>query len=134
MGDFPAAFAHKFLLSVPHTPTILYFSMQDTRESFRSLALETQRFSPFPIVTNRGNTFTTNKIVGNGSFGVVYKAVGEDGNIVAIKKVELDPRYKNRELEVMQRLEHINTVKLYDDFVLQSGGSKGKSYLYLVLE
>jgi serine/threonine protein kinase len=44
-------------------------------------------------------TFNAEKIIGNGSFGVVYKAsVAETGEVVAIKKVFQDKRYKNREL------------------------------------
>ena len=47
------------------------------------------------------------KIIGNGSFGVVYKALHEQkepqerpmiNETVAIKKVFQDKRYKNREL------------------------------------
>jgi serine/threonine protein kinase len=44
-------------------------------------------------------TYNVERIIGNGTFGVVYKAqVAETGEIVAIKKVFQDKRYKNREL------------------------------------
>jgi glycogen synthase kinase 3 beta len=43
--------------------------------------------------------YFADKIIGNGSFGVVYKAIYEAENEhVAIKKVYQDKRYKNREL------------------------------------
>jgi serine/threonine protein kinase len=44
-------------------------------------------------------SYTAEKIIGNGSFGVVYKACfTQAGENVAIKKVFQDKRYKNREL------------------------------------
>lgn len=44
-------------------------------------------------------TYSNLKVVGSGSFGVVYKSrVNETGEVVAIKKVLQDKRYKNREL------------------------------------
>ena len=45
------------------------------------------------------------KVIGNGSFGVVYQAkLCETGEMVAIKKVLQDKRFKNRELQVMEHL------------------------------
>ena len=42
------------------------------------------------------------KVIGNGSFGVVYQAkLCETGEMVAIKKVLQDKRFKNRELQVI---------------------------------
>lgn len=39
------------------------------------------------------------KVIGNGTFGVVFQAVDPDtGKVVAVKKVFQDKRYKNREL------------------------------------
>ena len=44
-------------------------------------------------------TYQAEKIIGNGSFGVVYKAINDqEMQQVAIKKVFQDKRYKNREL------------------------------------
>ena len=44
-------------------------------------------------------TYNADRVVGNGSFGVVFQAtVNENGEQVAIKKVYQDKRYKNREL------------------------------------
>jgi serine/threonine protein kinase len=74
------------------------------------------------------------KVVGNGSFGVVYlaKLVPSNEN-VAIKKVLQDKRYKNRELQIMQRLDHQNIVKLMY-FFFTNGDKKDELYLNLVLE
>ena len=53
------------------------------------------------------------QVIGNGSFGVVYQAkLCETGEMVAIKKVLQDKRFKNRELQIMRRLEHCNIVKV----------------------
>ena len=52
-------------------------------------------------------------MIGNGSFGVVYQAkLCETGEMVAIKKVLQDKRFKNRELQIMRRLDHCNIVSL----------------------
>jgi serine/threonine protein kinase len=56
-------------------------------------------------------TYTLERVIGNGSFGVVYQAVTlENSETVAIKKVFQDKRYKNRELEIMRELHHPNIV------------------------
>ena len=73
-------------------------------------------------------------MIGNGSFGVVYQAkLCETGEMVAIKKVLQDKRFKNRELQIMRRLEHCNIVKLMY-FFYTSGEKKDEIYLNLVLE
>lgn len=56
----------------------------------------------------------------------------ESGEIVAIKKVLQDKRYKNRELQIMQMLDHPNVVALKHSFF--STTNKEELYLNLVLE
>lgn len=56
----------------------------------------------------------------------------ETGEIVAIKKVLQDKRYKNRELQIMQMLDHPNIVALKHCFF--STTDKEELYLNLVLE
>ncbi|ROT72489.1 glycogen synthase kinase 3 beta [Penaeus vannamei] len=74
------------------------------------------------------------KVIGNGSFGVVFQAkLCETGELVAIKKVLQDKRFKNRELQIMRRLEHCNIVKL-KYFFYSSGDKKEEVFLNLVLE
>jgi len=74
------------------------------------------------------------KIVGSGSFGVVFSATHrETGEIVAIKKVLQDRRFKNRELQIMRTLDHPNVVKLQDCYYTK-GDKADDVYLNLVLE
>ncbi|XP_022248455.1 glycogen synthase kinase-3 beta-like isoform X2 [Limulus polyphemus] len=78
--------------------------------------------------------YTDTKVIGNGSFGVVYQArLVDTGEMVAIKKVLQDKRFKNRELQIMRRLDHCNIVKL-KYFFYSNGERKDELYLNLVLE
>ncbi|CAG0892943.1 unnamed protein product [Cyprideis torosa] len=78
-------------------------------------------------------------VIGNGSFGVVYKArLVDSGEYIAIKKVQQDMRFKNRELPIMKRLLHPNIVEMKFFFYTSSGeddnkDSKKKPDLYLNL-
>ena len=82
-------------------------------------------------------SFNAERIIGNGSFGVVFQAsVVETGEIVAIKKVLQDKRFKNRELHIMRQLmkaPHTNIVTLKHCFY-SSGEKQDELYLNLVLE
>lgn len=79
--------------------------------------------------------YSAERVVGSGSFGVVFLAkVFETGESVAIKKVLQDKRFKNRELQIMKMLGHPNVVEMKHCFY--SNGDKGPDevYLNLVLE
>eukprot|EP00571_Detonula_confervacea_P006727 CAMPEP_0172313632 /NCGR_PEP_ID=MMETSP1058-20130122/20647_1 /TAXON_ID=83371 /ORGANISM="Detonula confervacea, Strain CCMP 353" /LENGTH=485 /DNA_ID=CAMNT_0013027315 /DNA_START=243 /DNA_END=1700 /DNA_ORIENTATION=+ len=82
-------------------------------------------------------SYSAERIIGNGSFGVVFQAsVVETGEIVAIKKVLQDKRFKNRELQIMRQLVkdgHSNIVALKHCFYSQ-GEKQDELYLNLVLE
>lgn len=78
-------------------------------------------------------SYIAEHVVGTGSFGVVYQAkCRETGEIVAIKKVLQDKRYKNRELQIMNMLDHPNIVGLRHYFF--STTERDELYLNLVLE
>jgi glycogen synthase kinase 3 beta len=88
-------------------------------------------------------SYTNCKVVGNGSFGVVFAArmlgeklpdnkTGPDSEI-AIKKVLQDKRFKNRELQIMRLVSHPNVVDL-KAFFYSNGDKKDEVYLNLVLE
>ena len=55
----------------------------------------------------QGFTFTAEKVVGRGSFGIVYQISSQSyAQPLALKIVLQDRRYKNREYQILQRLEH----------------------------
>ncbi len=68
-------------------------------------------------------SYSAERIIGNGSFGVVFEAkVVETNEVVAIKKVLQDKRFKNRELQIMRQLvkdPHTNIVALKHCFYSQ---------------
>ena len=73
------------------------------------------------------------RVCGNGSFGIVFQAKKvHTGEIVAIKKVYQDKRYRNREYAVMKNLDHPNIVKLYHAFYT-TGEKQDEIYLNLVM-
>jgi len=82
--------------------------------------------------------YTNCKVIGNGSFGVVFQAKvvnaskGEED--IAIKKVLQDKRFKNRELQIMRLVSHPNVVDLKAFFYSNGEGKKDEVYLNLVLE
>jgi len=79
-------------------------------------------------------SFSGERVIGNGSFGVVFQAtVAETGEIVAVKKVLQDKRFKNRELQIMKSLVHPNVVSLKHCFYT-NGEKADEVYLNLVLE
>ena len=79
-------------------------------------------------------SYAAERVIGSGSFGVVYQAsIVETGEVVAIKKVLQDRRFKNRELAIMSSLDHPDVVSLKHCFY--SKGDKAEEvYLNLVME
>lgn len=77
--------------------------------------------------TDQNISYSAERIIGNGSFGVVFEAkVVETNEVVAIKKVLQDKRFKNRELQIMRQLvkdPHTNIVALKHCFYSQVGYS-----------
>lgn len=79
-------------------------------------------------------SYAAERVIGNGSFGVVYQAtVIETGETVAIKKVLQDRRFKNRELQIMGMLDHPDVVALKHCFY-SKGEKPDELYLNLVME
>ena len=81
--------------------------------------------------------YDAQRMIGHGSFGAVFLAkVVETDDVVAIKKVLQDKRFKNRELQIMRQIAkqpHPYVVALKHHFI--SKGSKSDDvYLNLVLE
>ncbi|KAI8061684.1 kinase-like domain-containing protein [Gongronella butleri] len=86
--------------------------------------------------------YTKQKSVGHGSFGVVYLAkIVNSNELIAIKKVHQDKRFKNRELQIMRSLDHPNVCQLKAYFYTQEDDSKftkrskkTKEYLNLIMD
>jgi glycogen synthase kinase 3 beta len=81
--------------------------------------------------------YDAQRMIGHGSFGAVFLArVVETDEMVAIKKVLQDKRFKNRELQIMRQLAkqpHPYIVLLKHHF-LSKGSKNDDVYLNLVLE
>ena len=78
--------------------------------------------------------FHDERIIGNGSFGVVYQAtVKATGKEIAIKKVLQDKRFKNRELQIMKMLDHVNVTALHH-YYYTDGEKPDETYLNLVMD
>ncbi|MCQ2820388.1 MAG: serine/threonine-protein kinase [archaeon] len=77
--------------------------------------------------------YKVERVCGNGSFGIVFQAkVIHTGEVVAIKKVYQDRRYKNREYTITKELVHPNIVKLMHSFYT-TGEKRDEIYLNLVM-
>jgi serine/threonine protein kinase len=79
-------------------------------------------------------TYIADKIIGTGTFGVVYQSIHPINKLkIAIKTVLQDSRFKNRELEIMKQLSHTNIVSLHSSFIT-NGRKQYEFYLNLVME
>lgn len=103
--------------------------------STRTAMLNGTSAAPLPSgLANQQPTFSYHAecVIGNGSFGVVFRAkVQETGEVVAIKKVLQDKRFKNRELQIMRKIQHPNVVTL--KWCFYSTGDRGPDELFLNL-
>ncbi|GFU52559.1 glycogen synthase kinase-3 beta [Nephila pilipes] len=127
----------------PRTTSIAESSKQTSQPSFTGIKTTSKDGNKVTtVVATPGQgperpqeiSYTDTKVIGNGSFGVVHQArLSETGELIAIKKVLQDKRFKNRELQIMRRLDHCNIVKL-KNFFFSSGDKKDEIYLNLVLE
>ncbi|CAD8175081.1 unnamed protein product [Paramecium pentaurelia] len=79
-------------------------------------------------------TYTNLQVIGQGSFGIVYKAkANETGEIVAVKKVLQDKRYKNREIQILQELNHPNVVETKHAY-FSYGDCSDEQYLNVIMD
>ncbi|CEG65745.1 Putative Pkinase-domain-containing protein [Rhizopus microsporus] len=107
------------------------FSVSDAFDSFRTIRVPAKDGMSGH---NMQLQYTHQKVIGNGSFGVVYHIkLSHNSEDAAIKKVLQDKRFKNRELEIMRLMHHPNICGLKAYFYTQ-GDSKDEVYLNLVME
>ena len=101
-----------------------------------------QRNSPLSIfgdqkglkLQSNANTYEIIDIVGYGTFGIVVVAKDTKGEIVALKRVVQDHRYKNRELPIMEMLHHENVLELKDSFFSKLPNIKDDYILNIVMD
>lgn len=103
-------------------------------KSLREIKIDNQENRGATGGSKASFTYNAERVLGSGSFGIVYQAqVVETNETVAIKKVFQDKRYKNRELQIMKELKHPNIVELKHAFYT-SGDKPGETYLNVVME
>ena len=73
------------------------------------------------------------KIIAHGTFGLVYRGTNlATGEIIAIKRVYQDTRFKNRELELLEMSrEHPYVISITDHYYLE-GDKPSDTYLHIV--
>ena len=93
-----------------------------------------------PTLTEKDVVFSLDNNIGSGAFGTVYLAkIKKTNQVVAIKKVFQDSRYKNRELSIMQELSHPNIVNLLSFYYTNSDSKTPKKkpndvYLNVIMD
>jgi len=104
-------------------------TMNDKKQTYVMTDFQSTNIGP-----DKKQTYNAEKIVGNGSFGVVFQAtIAETGEVVAIKKVFQDKRYKNRELQILKELNHQNVTNLRHAFYTQ-GDKPDEVFLNVVMD
>ena len=79
--------------------------------------------------------YVDHRAVGQGTFGTVVLARDSvSGEPVAIKRVVQDPRFKNRELQIMRMLNHPNVVQLRNYYYNNGDTNPQDVYLNVVME
>ena len=82
---------------------------------------------------NKDYIYKVERVCGNGSFGIVFQGkIIHTGEIIAIKKVYQDKKYKNREYTITKELSHPNIIKLIHAFYT-TGEKTDEIYLNIVM-
>lgn len=80
------------------------------------------------------STYKWMKVIGQGTFGTVYKVKDRASEkVYAIKKVYQDPNYQNREFTIVIELDHINCINVHNYFFTNDDDQKKKDATYLNL-
>ena len=94
-----------------------------------------QEDKPLPSCKGTPVSYQADRVIGKGSFGVVFQAtVVDTGEVVAIKKVLQDRRFQNRELDIMQMLSHPCIIPLKHCFYSTESKNNKKVFLNVVME
>ncbi|KAK4799122.1 hypothetical protein SAY86_024487 [Trapa natans] len=129
-------------LGAPPDASLRSDQMQTDKEMPQAIIMNNNTVNGHIISTTIGGkngetkqiiSYMAERVVGNGSFGIVFQAKClETGETVAIKKVLQDRRYKNRELQLLRLMDHPNVISLKHCFF--STTSNDELFLNLVME
>lgn len=70
--------------------------------------------------------------MGQGAFGTVISALDQDGQMIAIKTIKIDPKFQNREADIMKKIDHPNCIKLKSVYRKKAG--EGEVFQYIVMD
>jgi serine/threonine protein kinase len=116
----------------PARPALVKFGHQPANaiKTSRSTARKSLDYRPdFPAM----GMYRAVRILGRGAFGVVFCARAPDGSFVAVKRVLQDPKYKNREIEMLRLINHPHCISLKN--CIKAHGTNSKDvYLNIVME
>ncbi|KAL4492572.1 hypothetical protein ABPG72_007685 [Tetrahymena utriculariae] len=118
-------------------PSLYTQQSNSTSNPLRSSS-QTNRFNKTPsrlLNINQNLDIDENNRIGQGNFGVVFKAEFKDTKEeVAVKRVLQDKNFKNRELQIMQEVSHhLNIVQLKYNFY-SFVEEEDEVYLNLIME
>ncbi|KAL7718606.1 Protein kinase domain-containing protein [Entamoeba marina] len=68
------------------------------------------------VLESKKQRYHVIKTIGWGTFGIVIGVTDEKQNIYAVKRVIQEKRYKNRELQIVEKLKHPNVIEVKDFF------------------
>lgn len=88
-----------------------------------------------PVKSERFKRYSLGKLIDHGSFGVVYEAIdNQTGYKVAVKKLFIDHRYQNRELEMLQAVDGHQHILRLDDYYYSNSDPTKDRHLHIVSE
>ena len=99
----------------------------------RARSVSTGRLNRLTVQLHATPDYLLVRTVGTGTFGAVFEVRDREGKSLAVKKVLQDPRYKNRELGTLKKLDHPNCMKLIRHFFTREG-NPAQTYLHIVSE
>ena len=82
----------------------------------------------FNTTPENTDEYTVQALIGSGTFGSIYLIVTKTGQRLALKKVLQDPHYKNRELQIINEINHPNCLHLQHYSFVREGDAV---FLYL---
>ncbi|EAY14003.1 CMGC family protein kinase [Trichomonas vaginalis G3] len=92
-----------------------------------------ERLKPAGRALDENLGYQTLCVSGIGTFGAVFKVQDDKGEVYAIKKVWLNPRFKNRESQITPLLAHPNCLHCYKSFITNEGPNRD-AYFHLVTD